>query len=80
MAQEPSSAEETRAALDTRRTQLLADLASAARDEADARARILAAVDDLRLLKLGTWQDIGDALGISGQAAYQRYGKRLPGR
>lgn len=79
MAQEPSAAE-TRAALNQRRDQLLGDLVQAVDDLEAARQRIYQAVDDLRLLKLATWEDIGKALGISGQAAYQRYGKRVSGR
>lgn len=79
MAKEPS-AHETRAALDERRQRLLKQLQQAVEDERLARAAIDAVVEDLRVLNLATWADIGRTLGISGQAAYQRYGKRLPGR
>lgn len=77
---EERSAHETRAALDERRSRLLNQLQQAVEDERLARAAIDAAVEDLRVLNLATWAEIGQTLGISGQAAYQRYGKRLPGR
>ena len=74
-----SNAHETRAALDDRKVKLLDQITEAVKDEELAKAQIFAAVDDLRVLKLATWDEIGTAVGVSGQAAYQRYGKRRPG-
>ncbi len=74
-----NDAHETRAALDERKAALLSEITEAVKDEDLAKARIFAAVDDLRVLKLATWEEIGEAVGIKGQAAYQRYGKRRPG-
>lgn len=70
------TAAETRQQLDTQKDRLLEVIQNAVIEEHQIRTRLEQAVEDLRVLRLATWDEIGQAIGISGQAAYQRYGKK----
>ena len=80
MSSEPVSTQQMRQQMTDQKNRLLTIIETSVREEAEILDRRHQAVDDLRILKLATWDEIGAALGISGQAAYQRYGKQIPGK
>ena len=88
MANDSTAAHEAQQVLADQKSKLLEQIRHGVEMQEEGEDLVRQAVDDLRhngpIGRLATWDEIAEAAKIEGkapgQAAYQRYGKRVPGK